>query len=220
MLFFVRKALATGFFRLTPTLAIILVLAQSGLAGIRRPGDFSPNINPDDQGGSGNIFGQGGPYSIGGGVFFNGKVSYVFESDSAPTPVPISKLKLVSDVDGNILIRHKKILYKLDIHDDLACPLSKFTHRNGLIAFTIPPLRDRNKLKEQGLVKAPLGYIAKEFSDTSFGPLLARSDFAKIAPLPVSISESDMIQKINREIHNSPNASLERAARGTYIEPI
>lgn len=178
--------------RFVSSFAFLVCIALTAEAGLRGNMDSSRYFNPEASEKMRDNFTPGpvSPFRIGGGVFLQGNAAFFLEKSGATTAVAPEEMELVYD-SGSVTIGLKEDRFPLDMHEGLACPLSRMIMRGGELAYSQSYSRTdaaADALKKAGLVA--LGddilqkAVAQEFAGTIFEELVKGADFGETVPLP------------------------------------
>jgi len=128
---------------------------------------------------------RGGLHLDGGGVFIGGTFSFFLVDGEESAEVAVADLALVRMANGGLAVVHDEVEYEVDFHTGVECPMAQFIERGGDLLFSVPPVKDDQRLSGLGMV--PLdqdpesnSYIAREFGKpytVEFWPLVKRMDF-------------------------------------------
>ncbi len=176
--------------RTTTAFAVLSLLAAPAWAQTRIEKQTASFVDPAAGAAAQQLFGRSGYFMIAGGVVLGGTANFYLERNGTDTAIPASAIRLATSHDGDVTLTYAGATYHLAIQAGLACPLAKFTARDGIIAYTIPKFIDpesRHLMREAGLVRHR---IAREFDGTPFETLLHAADFAVTTPLPPDIARA------------------------------
>jgi hypothetical protein len=162
----------------------LLAFVQDASAQVRREPVVTSTISRNTASVENALFGPDGYFLIAGGVVLHGQADFILEQNGQDSPIAASTVTPVAEPNGKIALQSGGKLYQLAMPAGLACPLARFTQRDGLIAYTILKFMTDSSpraLQRAGLVRHRL---AKEFDGTGFEKLLHAADFAATEALP------------------------------------
>jgi len=231
----VSSKFRTGVLGLAIAVLSAFSLGTSLTAQVRRA---TPIFRSQATAASTGIFTRGGLFTFSGGVVLHGNVRLFLERSAQKTPVDVSDLRLITDRTKGVWVAYGGSFYKLEIHRNLACPLSKFVLRDGEVAYTMPlapflalqvPGRNTRAataiaLKELTTRMSAAGlvadqndetvWVAKEFARSRFVDLLEAADVNSKA-VPVS---PDLAGRISASINSKVGALSDSVGdEGTYV---
>ena len=164
-------------------------LSLPAFAQVRTAANPASFIDPSATPSAARLFERNGIFRVAGGVVLGGSTAFAAETGTATQPISDSALAIEANGQGGAALRYAGAVYPIRMPTGLACPLARFTARNGLIAYTVPRFLDedgRRSLLNLGIVRHR---IAHEFNGTLFEPLLHAADFAQTTPLPAAIAQ-------------------------------
>jgi len=170
--------------------ALCLLSASASWAQTRIEPQTASFVNPSAGPEARDLFGRSGYFMIAGGVVLGGTAGFYIEQNGTDTPIPASAVTLAAAQGGGVTLTYNGVAYHLAMQPSLACPLGKFTARDGIIAYTIPKFigpEARHAMRQAGLVRHR---IASEFDGTPFEALLHAADFAPTKPLAPDIAHA------------------------------
>lgn len=210
-------------------LMIALIIALTAMGGSFRTAaqpvraDFSSFISEEVDAGRRDLpalyFGQRFMARVAGGVIFVGASTFDLTEGAGTRRLDVSSLALRVASNGSVLIEHAGSQFRLLLHDGLACPLARFTARQGQIAFTLPyPSVDPAEVRRLGLVPvlsnkqdpSEVYYAAPEFADQRFVFLFYQADFASVESLG-ALSDR-LADRVNRMVDETLLAARSRSS--------
>jgi hypothetical protein len=169
--------------------ACSLLAVTPAFAQIRTAPDPTSYIDPSTTPQAARLFERNGLFRVAGGVVLGGRANFVVERAGTTQQVADNALRIEADGNGGATLIYAGATYPIRMPPGLACPLARFTERNGLIAYTATRYLDedgRRQLLHLGIVHHR---IAREFDGTPFEPLLRAADFAPTKPLPATLAQ-------------------------------
>ena len=176
---------------------LALPAASSAFAQVRTAPDPSSYIDPSTTPQAAQLFERNGLFRVAGGVVLGGRATFVAERGGTTQPIADAALRIEADNNGGAVLAYAGATYPVRMPAGLACPLARFTARDGLIVYTATRYLDedgRRQLMHLGIVHHR---IAREFDGTPFEALLRAADFAPTQPLPAAVSPP-LIAAVNR----------------------
>ena len=177
-----------------PTITIasasLLALSIPAAAQVRREPAVGSTISSSTAAVENALFGPDGYFLIAGGVVLHGAADFMLEQPGARRSVEAASITPIAEPNGAVALQSAGRLYQFAMPAGLACPLGRFTQRDGLIAYTILKYMTDStprELQRAGLVRHRL---AHEFDGTPFDKLLHAADTAATEPLPEATSRA------------------------------
>jgi hypothetical protein len=142
------------------------------------------------------LFGRSGYFMIAGGVVLGGTATFYLERNGTDQPVAANMVVPAANRDGSVSLTYAGTTYQVGMPPGLACPLSEFVARDGIVAYTVPKYMDSES--RQFMLRAGLKHhrIAREFDGTPFERLLHDADFAATTPLAPQMAH-DLTASLN-----------------------
>ena len=176
-------------------LHIFLLLSSAAAGHLRMNVTQSKFFNPVFTERIGSTFSmESGPtFRIGGGVFLDGSAEFFLETAEGTTPILADEVTLRFS-ESSVFLDTNSGAFPLEMHEGLACPLSRMILRGGKIAYSLPPEKDssaREALQAEGMVAVQGNLtgeaVAAEFADMPFYALVEGADYASTEPLSEDI---------------------------------